>query len=174
MAVKNVWGVILIVLGVVSFIGGFQQISEISQYDQLMEISKRQLGTYQSLLKDDINFYNAASRNAKFGGILKIIVGVAFALWGTWLLQASQRFPGKESLEPLPRDVYDWKFKSEEKMEDHVSPGKPLVTPIYSDKSRPNIAKARCETCKKELTYPVNKVGALVSCPQCGTRFELP
>lgn len=177
MAAKTVWGAVLIVLGVVAVISGFQQLAEISQYDKIMQITQRQLGAYQSLLKDDLNYYRETSRDAKTGGVIKMVVGVGFAIWGTFLLQDGQRKKKENEYPPLPKSVYDWKLMSDDEVPEFTRPSKPprpLVTPIYSDPNRPDISKARCESCSKEFTYPTSKAGSSVSCPQCRIGFELP
>jgi hypothetical protein len=178
MSAKFVWGVVLIVLGVVAVINGFQQIGEISQYDELIEVSKRQLGQYQSLIKDDLRLYERESHNAKVGGAFKIIAGIGLALVGTWLIQDSQpQRRRKEKLPPLPKSPHVWKIMTEEEDEEFTRPtesAKLSVVPIYSDPKRPEISKARCKRCEKEFTYPTKRAGDIVPCPKCRVEFELP
>ena len=179
MSAKNAWGCVLIVLGVIAVISGFQQFAEVSQYDEIMRISKRQLGAYQSLIKEDLNLYSEVSRNAKIGGVMKIVFGIGFALWGTWLLQGERKRTRENYIPSNIDDAHDWKFKSDNEVEvedfaPRHEPKKLLITPIYSDPSRPNISKARCESCKKVFTYPATRSGSKVSCPQCRVNYELP
>lgn len=178
MSAKFVWGVVLIVLGVVAVINGFQRIGEASQWDELVEGGVRAMGKYQSFIKKDLKEYERHSHNAKVGGGIMILAGIGFALWGTWLIQDSQpQRRRKEKLPPLPKSPHDWKFMPDEEVEEFTRPTepvKPVVVPIYSDPKRPEISKARCGKCEKEFTYPTKRAGDMVPCPQCRIEFELP
>jgi hypothetical protein len=87
-----------------------------------------------------------------------ILVGIGFAIGGTWLIQDSQpQRRRKEKLPPLPKSPHDWKFMLDGEVAEFTRPSKPVkpvVTPIYSDPKRPEVSKARCGTCAKESTYP--------------------
>jgi hypothetical protein len=177
MTAKSVWGAVLIVLGVISVLSGFEQIGEIAQLDQVMQDTQRMFGKIagkQSYLKQTLKEYDVASHNAKVGGAIKIVAGIGFALWGTWLLQDSQARRRKEKLPALPKSPHDWKFMKDEEIDDFVRPTKGMVSPLFSDPKRPEISRAECENCKKVFTYPTKMSGRKVNCTTCQQEFELP
>jgi uncharacterized membrane protein YphA (DoxX/SURF4 family) len=104
MTAKRVWGIVLIVLGVICAISGFQQIAEIAELDNLTRqfTGKVNLGNMSKQ-------YEVASHNAKVGGMIKIVVGIMMALIGTWMVQDEETEKIDDSHFETEKNYDDWK-----------------------------------------------------------------
>lgn len=106
MAVKTVWGIVLIVLGVLLAIGGFSQINESQALDQVMGEMVRGLGGASSQMFKD------AVYSAQIGGAIKIVLGIILALWGSLLVKDAEqkktesRFNYQDSMSTPEHDDY--------------------------------------------------------------------
>lgn len=108
MSAKSVWGVVLIVLGVVGVIAGINQIAEISQLDKAMGDITRQFGGQQYW-----GPYVNAARDAKIGGMIKIVGGACLSIFGTWLIQQARHEERREQRKQFAQEEGDWRLGGE-------------------------------------------------------------
>ncbi len=171
MSAKSVWGVVLILLGLLAALSGLKDLIDIAQADQITQDFIFGPKTAKFLGSE----YHQAIRQLKIQCAIQVVVGISLCFGGTWMIQDSQPTKKKKSKIPnLPKSPHDWKFMKGEEIDEFIRPEKPVIIPIYSDPKRPEISKARCGSCKKEFTYPTSRSRDLVPCPQCRMKFELP
>ncbi|MCF6267695.1 MAG: hypothetical protein L3J57_14280 [Desulfuromusa sp.] len=91
MVIKQVWGFVLIVLGVVAFISGIQILSDINSLDMIVSdfpfVQSSGVQSLDNILINAQNEYINASRYAKFSGAFRIVLGIVLSLWGTMLFK---------------------------------------------------------------------------------------
>lgn len=85
MSASFVWGVVLIVLGVVGVISGFSQYAEALQLDQLARDIAQQFNVHKAF-----SGYAKASHDAKMGAVIKMIGGLCLSVYGTWMVQKAR------------------------------------------------------------------------------------
>jgi len=108
MKVKTVWGIVLIVLGVIGVFNGLQQYADIQAMDQIVGDFTRYFGQSSQMS------YKVAVQNAQVGGILKILVGIGLAVLGTyWVRDGERKQHGqdRDSIDSeMSQDHDDWKM----------------------------------------------------------------
>jgi len=104
MNAKRVWGIVLIVLGVVAVIAGFQQFVEMADLDNLIGqyIGNASLGSISRQ-------YEVVSHNAKIGGMIKIVAGILMALIGTWMVKDEEPIREDKQYFQSQRNYDEWK-----------------------------------------------------------------
>lgn len=108
MSAKSVWGAVLIVLGVVGVIAGIDQIAEISQLDKIAGDFAKEFGAQKYL-----GAYANAARDAKIGGIIKIVGGICLSIFGTWLIQQARNEDRMEQQKQYAREEGEWRLSGE-------------------------------------------------------------
>ncbi|TRO79802.1 hypothetical protein [Trichloromonas acetexigens] len=108
MKLKTVWGIILIVLGVMGVLNGLQQYADIQALDQVVGGFTRSFG------QPSQRTYKVAVQNAQVGGILKILVGIGLSVLGTyWVRDEERKQHGqdRDSMDlEISQDHDDWKM----------------------------------------------------------------
>lgn len=89
---KNVWGIILIVLGVLFILNGIIDFQEISVVEnEISLLNKTYIRFFGksnlNLLEDGLNHSHALLQNAKVKCTLSILLGIAGAFFGTLMLK---------------------------------------------------------------------------------------
>ena len=90
---KKVWSIILIVLGVLFILGGINGCYEASFYGNEIESSGKLIQKYGGKLGSelfDVEYYRGVILKEKIKCVLFLLLGVAGALSGTWMLKNSE------------------------------------------------------------------------------------
>ena len=96
MTVKQIWGTIFIVLGVILVISGFTVVGDVEFLDQVMQDTYKMTGHVNSgLLKDLVEqsqeMYTSAARGARVAGWVRIIIGIVMSILGTIILRDEEK-----------------------------------------------------------------------------------
>jgi hypothetical protein len=83
MTAKKIWGIVLIVLGVLAVLSGLGEIRDAQSMDQLVGNFVRQVGGTNA------KTFQKALQEAQFAGIVRALIGVGLAIWGTWMVNDS-------------------------------------------------------------------------------------
>jgi hypothetical protein len=88
MKAKQVWSIILIVLGVLAVITGFQAIGEADQINRYFggDVANLRMAGMGELEKQ----FNQALDEAKTYGLISVFIGICMAVGGTFMLRESK------------------------------------------------------------------------------------
>ncbi len=119
--VKQIWGTIFIVLGVILVVNGFSGMSDIESLDQIMQDTYKMTGPVNSgplkgLVEQSQTMYASAAREARVDGWLRIVIGIVLSVLGTILLRDEEKRSAMSSERNQKTDVdevdrhSDWKM----------------------------------------------------------------
>ncbi len=96
MNVKQIWGTIFIVLGVVLVINGFSVMSDIESLDRIMQDTYKMSahvnsGFLRDLAEQGQNMYASAAREARVTGWMRMAIGIVMSILGTILLRDDEK-----------------------------------------------------------------------------------
>ena len=102
MTAKNVWGVIMIVLGIFMIINGATKCHEADFCGNEIQLLDRQLSKYVGDEIFNAKRYVEIFKQEKTYGIIGAFMGIAMAIGGTYLLRGK-----KDSISVLPEDDFE-------------------------------------------------------------------
>ena len=143
MAAKKVWGIVLIVLGVLAVLSGLGEISDVQSIDQLLGNFVREVGG------SNAKIYQKTMQEAQFTGIVRALIGVGLAIWGTWMLNDSEP---KNAGDPIELNFQQGLSDSDDFEMGEIADSAP---------------KAHCQPRMPLRAFVAEK------CPECGKKMEL-
>ena len=110
MTVKQIWGTIFIVLGVILVISGFSVLSDIKSLDRVMQDTYKMTGHVNSgplkdLVEQGQNMYASAASEARVTGWVRIAIGIVMSVLGTILLRDEEKRSTMSSEMNSERDI---------------------------------------------------------------------
>jgi len=108
MKVKTVWGIVLIVLGIMGVFNGLQQYADIQAVDQWVGDFTRSFG------QSNPRSYRIAMQDAQVGAFIKFLGGIGLAVLGTYWVKdgasEQQGQVGDHGNWEISQDHDDWKI----------------------------------------------------------------
>ena len=90
---KKVWSIILIVLGVLFILGGINNYHDASLFGKEIESMDKMVKKYGGKVATELynaDQYRGLAQREKFKSVLLILLGIAGAISGTWMLKNSE------------------------------------------------------------------------------------
>lgn len=110
MTPKKVWGVIIIVVGIFMFFNGATKCSEADFYGNEIQTMGRQISKYGGVKSFNSKHYEKIIEQEKTNGVIGAILGLAFAVGGTFLLFEKKYKYSERTKSNFDKKDGEWKF----------------------------------------------------------------